>query len=266
MKIRKPTYSGTFYPDNKDELLYIVNKYIKDGQKQFDKILKPKCLISPHAGYIYSGPIAGSGYYQFLHLPQNDYNVFLIGPSHHVYTDQIHISNFDIYQTPLGNVEINKSICNEILNKYDNTKNIEKAEILEHCLETQIPFLQCSLKKFKIIPILYGDINIKILIDIIHNYFLQENNLFIISSDLSHYLPYDIAVKKDKKTVDIITSYDFENIDEIDGCGSLGIQAMMYISYKYKYKMYLLDLRNSGDTAGDKSKVVGYASIAISNN
>ena len=253
--IRSPAVAGTFYPVDPTELNNEIETFIKSA-KDF-KLEDLKGVITPHAGYIYSGPIAGTAYRQLENLTEREYKVFLIGPSHHAYISAS-VGNFAVYQTPLGEVPVDQKICAELL-KQDGFEFTEEAHISEHCLEVQLPFLQNVLKNFQIIPVLCGSIDPKILAETLKPYFGKPDTLFIVSSDLSHYLPYNEARVKDQQSLNIITNLNLVEEEKIDACGATPIKTAMRLSSKIQ----LLDYRNSGDTAGDKSSVVGYAALAI---
>lgn len=233
------TVAGSFYPSDKDILIKKLDGYLA-GAKKTDKDYK--ILIVPHAGLEYSGRTAGFGFKQ---LEGKEYKrVIMIGLSHQVYINQAISSGVDYWETPLGKVEVEKS---------DFLVN-DKAMEAEHSLELELIFLQRVLKNFKIVPILineYADISDKII------KMMDEDTLLLISSDLSHYLSYEECRKTDEKTINSILN----NGEEIDACGKAGIEVAMKIAQKMGIKFEKIFSENSGDTSGDKSKVVGYASI-----
>ena len=209
-----------------------------------------KGLIVPHAGYAYSGIVAGIGY-KLLKENKKE-NIILFGPSHHNYLEGAFGFNKN-WITPLGETKIVSAELPIILNDK------------EHSLEVQLPFLQSiiSNSKLTITPIIYGDISSEELADII-NTEKNEKSILIASSDLSHYLSYDIAKKVDAHTIQLIVNLDFEKFSsEGDACGKIGIGALMILAKKNKWKTILLDYKNSGDTKGDKENVVGYTCIAF---
>jgi len=258
--IRKPAVAGMFYPDNPETLTTEVKGFI-EAANPTKKQLNLKGVIVPHAGYIYSGPIAGTAYrllQEQVH-PEKYQNVFILAPSHHAYIEAS-VGNYESYETPLGQAKVNKEICNQL---EKNIPFIPEAHEREHSLEVQLPFLIESLKDFQIVPILLGEPSLDKMAELLDPYFNDENNLFIVSSDLSHYLPYEQANRTDKKTLEIITSLNIAQEREIDACGQAGIKIMMRLAKNSGYKIDLLDYRNSGDTAGDKTGVVGYGALAI---
>jgi hypothetical protein len=257
--IRKSAVAGSFYPAGQNEIKKTVLKFINDapGKKYADL----KGIIVPHARYIYSGPTAGFAYKQLTDLPDKKWNVFILGPAHYGYTTAS-VGDFDEFETPLGKIPVNKTICGELLKNVD-MEFLPQVHGPEHSLEVQLPFLQMTLKNFEIIPILLGEINPDRISEILNPYFNTGNSLFVISSDLSHYTPYKEAAATDKNSISKIISLATVQENEIDACGSMGIEVAMRLAKNNSCKIELLDYRNSGDTAGQKDSVVGYASLAI---
>ncbi|HPD44616.1 MAG TPA: AmmeMemoRadiSam system protein B [Candidatus Woesebacteria bacterium] len=237
--IRPAAVAGSFYPADKNILAKELDGYLNNAQKTGKDY---RVLIVPHAGLVYSGRTAGYGFKQ---IEDRDFQrVILIGPSHQVYLNEAVTSGADYWETPLGRTAVEKS---------DFTIN-DKAFAQEHSLEVELIFLQRILKNFKIIPILineYTDISDKII------KLMDDNTLLVVSSDLSHYHPYNEAQKLDQKTIESIINQG----KEIDACGRAAIEAAMAIAQKMGIKFEKIYAENSGDTSGDKSQVVGYAAI-----
>lgn len=260
-KIRKPVVAGTFYPGNKEQLKDLINKFL--SQVKFDKneILYPRALIVPHAGYIYSGAIAASGF--ALLKGKNYKKTFLIGPSHHVYLKKASIPQVDYYETPLGLIKLSK-ISKELLNE-QYFEYISQAHTEEHCLEVEIPFLQVVMNETEIIPIIIGQSYINEIAESLIKK-IDNDTFIIVSSDLSHYHPYNDALKLDNQCVKSILNNDFNNIYKQEACGLYPIIILMKIANHFGWKAKLLDIRNSGDTSGSKDNVVGYAAIVFYEN
>lgn len=256
---RKAAVAGTFYPSDEKTLNEAINSYLDNAKKIHLKGVKG--IIVPHAGYIYSGPIAGYGYKLLTQLPDKLYNIFILAPSHFIPIGAS-VGNFENYETPLGLIKVNNKICTELMKNTD-IDFIPDAHVQEHSLEVQLPFLLKTIKRFKIVPILLGNIDPEYISKALDTYFTGPNNIFVVSSDLSHYMPYEEANFKDKKSIQAITGLDIDKEENIDACGNLGIKIIMRLAKKHGYKISLLDYRNSGDTAGDKSGVVGYGALAI---
>ncbi len=257
LEVRRPAVAGAFYPMEQTELSNMINTFFENANVEPIRG-ELKAIISPHAGYIYSGPVAAYGY-KLMQLHNVQKNVILLGPSHYTAFEGLAESGFKQWATPLGIID-----AFSIRNQY-NTSYIHinpQAHIPEHSLEVQIPFLQSINPHVKIDPILTGDIASTAGGEILSGY--EQDYFFIASSDLSHYHVYDEAVRIDKKTIDAIIDLDTDRFEEIgDACGKKGISILMRIAEKKKWKAKLLKYANSGDTAGPKDEVVGYTSIAF---
>lgn len=248
--MRAPVFAGSFYPAKKDELQKQVNDFLNKCKKvNFSGHLK--ALIVPHAGYIYSGIVAGAGY----RLVKDFKKVILLGPSHQAYFTGASLATED-FSTPLGTVKSG----NDNLLKKDLVINLPAAHAKEHSLEVQLPFLQTVLSDFELSAFVLGEVDEEKLAKHLER-FLDEETLLIISSDLSHYLPYLNAKQVDQKTINNILRLNF---NEIEACGEKGIKVLMHLAKSLGWKPFLIDYRNSGDTAGDKEKVVGYTAIGFS--
>ncbi|MGB9681002.1 MAG: AmmeMemoRadiSam system protein B [Minisyncoccia bacterium] len=271
-KIRPAVVSGIFYPENPSLLEKEVKFYL--SQANIDVSLAPRALIVPHAGYPYSGKVAGHAY-KILEN-KNFSEIILIGPSHSFSFFGICFSPSDYFQTPLGQVEnisLKKILKEE---KNQEIKNLlgkiafESEEIHqpEHCLEVQIPFLQVVLKNpFKIMTILVSnftsDKEIESIVFFL-NKILDRNRLLIISTDLSHYYPYQQAISLDQKTISLILENDEENLKRVgEACGLNALILLLKLAQKRKLQAQLLKYLNSGDITKDHKRVVGYASIAF---
>jgi len=253
--LRPPAFAGTFYPADEEELKKLVKKYVSNVPK-INLTGKVKALISPHAGYIYSGPIASYGY--SLLSKQSFKNVILLGPSHQMTFQNIALNNFSFWRTPLDIIPL--SPVSKELQTESFFQLLNEVHAFEHSIEVQLPFLQTVLDKFEVTPLATGRImNHKEIAKTLIKH-IDETTLIIASSDLSHYLPYKKAQTEDKKTTEMILELN-SNISHEQACGADGINILIEIAKQLKWKPKLLDYRNSGDTAGDKTKVVGYTSI-----
>lgn len=256
MRVRVPAVAGSFYPDDPEELKKMVSNFLKEAKPK--KVKNLKALIVPHAGYIYSGPIAAYGY---KILKENQFKkVVCLGPSHYDAFPGAAEDDATDWQTPLGTVKSDKI---SKLTKPNIVGCYPQVHAPEHCLEVQLPFLQMTLgNNFVFYPLLSGAVTPPILADTVEPA-IDDETLLLISSDLSHYHPYEDAVKIDKIANDSIPTLDFAKGELIDACGRVGILAAMHIAKSKGWKGVLLDYRNSGDTAGPKSSVVGYGAYAF---
>lgn len=252
MKIKSPAVAGKFYTDNKEELINQLNKFEK--QNTHDYKIKSRAIIVPHAGYIYSGQLASCG---FQYLDNNVKNIFIIAPPHQVPVGDIALSNFDKWATPLGKIEVNQKINQELIKDFGCRFDDEAFEF-EHSAEVQVPFIQKNFKNVKIIPILAG--NPDKVKQIISHYYEDEENAFVISSDLSHFFPSSEAKKLDLITSDMIETKNVANFNSKQACGVVGILGLLGFAIDKKYSLIRVGLYNSGDTTGDNSSVVGYGS------
>jgi len=269
--IRHAAVAGAFYPGLPKELTAQVRGYL-DCKTSNSNNFFPKGLILPHAGYIYSGTTAGLGYAFWRDaVKQNKTKkpnrIVLLGPTHRVPFSGVALSGVDIFATPLGQVSVDKDMELEI-SSLPNVITLKDAHIYEHCLEVHLPFLQTLFKDeawgdFTFLPLLVGSTEDECVQKVCESFLNYIDVMFIISSDLSHYLPYDVAGKIDKATTDAILSLDGKLIDSDEACGAKPIRGFLKMAKKANWESKLIDLRNSGDTAGDKKQVVGYGAYAF---
>jgi len=262
--IRPAAVSGQFYPSDPEELQNDIKNYFREARPAV-KIKNVRALIAPHAGYIYSGPVAA---YDYQELAGRDIKrVILIGNSHRAYFPGWAVDDHATWQTPLGEIKIDAEGAGKIIgadpaNIYFNGE----PHRAEHALEVQLPFLQTVLKNdFKIIPILFGNSGgdgYKILAAALEQN-LRDDDLIVASSDMSHYLGYREAAAIDKTTLKEIMAKKMPGGDNVL-CGIDAVKTLVQISLDLNWQVDLLKYANSGDTAGDKTAVVGYGSIIFS--
>ncbi len=260
---RLPAVSGTFYPDTKEKLLWMLSDFF--GASKNKDIKNIKAIITPHAGYVYSGQIAANAYKQIEDY-SNIERIIIIGPSHNEYLTGFGLSRADEWQTPLENVEIDKEI-NDKLSSYDEFSFNDNALSEEHSLEVQIPFLQNILKTpWKLTPIIAGSVsdeNIKIAASHLAE-IIDDKTLIVISTDLSHYNDKGTAKKLDQKCIDSINNLSFD--PECEACGEIGIKLLLEIAKQKNWKSEIIKYGDSGDITGDNSSVVGYVSAIFMKN
>jgi AmmeMemoRadiSam system protein B len=248
--------AGAFYPADRDVLGDEVKRLLAAAAQH--ELRGLRALISPHAGYRYSGPTAAIGYKPLL--TQHFEHVVLLGPSHRVAFEGVALPDADAFLTPLGAVEIDVRARAQLLStpfRVDATPHAR-----EHSLEVQLPFLQLTLGRFSILPLVLGDADPAVVARRVAA-LVDESTLVIASSDLSHYYDYPTAEALDQVTVQAILALDIHRMQSREACGRTPILALMHLARARHWKPILLDRRNSGDTAGDRSRVVGYASIAF---
>ncbi len=254
--VLKPAVAGSFYPEDPGQLRSMIQSYLSEAKVPV--ITKPRGLVVPHAGYVYSGPVAAYG---FRALQGRKYDtVIVIGPSHHLLFNGAVVPNATHYRTPLGDVKISEKAMRMVDRKTVSQSNEPFGP--EHSVEVEIPFLQSVLGDFEIIPVLAGRADprdlARALIPLI-----DENTLVVASSDLSHYYRYEKAVSLDSNCTQGIPELDFRKMEKCEACGRIPVLTLMYIAREMGWKGILLDYRNSGDTAGREDSVVGYASVAF---
>jgi AmmeMemoRadiSam system protein B/AmmeMemoRadiSam system protein A len=254
--IRPPAVAGQFYPNDPEKLRKTIKTLLKDASG-VDIKETIRGLVSPHAGYIYSGVVAAAGYRQ---IAPSTRTVILLGPSHRFSLKGPSIPSVTAYQTPLGDVRLAQLAFK--LRKLPIFESVPEAHKMEHSLEVQLPFLQVMLKAFEIVPILINSGDPKALAAVLAPH-IDNDTLIVASTDLSHYYPYERAVSLDRICTSAITNAEFSSMPLCEACGKQAVMTLMYIAEIKNWDAKLIDYKNSGDTAGDKDNVVGYASIAF---
>jgi AmmeMemoRadiSam system protein B len=255
--IRKPAVAGMFYPKNPQELQNTILNMLANAKA--DQPV-PKAIIAPHAGYIYSGQTAAKAYACLSQSANKIRRVILLGPSHRYPFQGIAASGADFFATPLGQIKIDQDAIAKI-SSLPQVSISDEAHAQEHSLEVQLPFLQILLKNFTLIPLVVAASTADQVADVLDKLYNGNETIIIISSDLSHYHDYQTAQQMDKQTVQAILDLNLAAIKEDNACGRIPIKGLMQIAGQKKLTPKLIDLCNSGDTAGHKDKVVGYAAI-----
>lgn len=258
--IRTAAVAGSFYPADTNELSTSVQAYL-DNIDTEKTPHRPVAIIVPHAGYIYSGPIAASGYAQLLPYAEQITRVVLLGPSHRVPLLGIASSSYDYFQTPLGDIPLDREGISK-LSHLSFVQENDAAHQQEHSLEVQLPFLQKILPDFKLLPLVIGQIDDQQVSEVIEALWNESeadhNTLFLISSDLSHFLNYEQAKQCDLAVCQAIEEFKPQAINYEQACGRSAIAGILLSAKKHHLEVKTLDLRNSGDTAGSRDRVVGY--------
>ena len=268
--IRRSTASGSFYPADPETLRKQIDGFMESAEPL--DLHNIKAIISPHAGYIYSGQIAA---YSFKQVAGTKYDsIVIIAPSHAEYFDYASVYHGDAYETPLGTVKIDKNRANALAESSPLVQQSSYGHRDEHSLEVQLPFIQTVFgKDMSIVPVVIGNQsreNIEELGSIAGELFSDDNILIIASTDLSHYHPYDTASKLDEKVSRLIGSFDTGGLMEefisnkAEMCGGGPVLAAMMISAAMGAdSSKIIKYANSGDVSGDRSAVVGYLSAAF---
>jgi AmmeMemoRadiSam system protein B len=262
-QIRQPAVAGMFYPADKQSLQDDVQQYLQQSnQAHIDPTIIPKGIIVPHAGYIYSGAIAASAYKLILPLKDKINRVVLLGPSHRVAFSGLAVPESDVFNTPLGTIPVDQEAI-KLLASLTQVTTSEQAHQEEHSLEVQLPFLQEILADFTLVPLVVGDCERHDVAEVINALYGDEHTLIVISTDLSHFHSYNEAQGIDQATSDAIVNLKPDLIDYKDACGCNGLKGLLTVATEKNLSVELLDLKNSGDTAGDKNRVVGYGAYVF---
>lgn len=257
--VRPPAVAGLFYPGEREELARTVAQLI--GSTGASPRAVPKALIAPHAGYIYSGPIAANAYALLAPARTLIKRVVLLGPTHRVAVRGLALPGATQFATPLGTVELDREAV-ALLRTIPHVVVSDAAHALEHSLEVQLPFLQTVLADFKLVPLAVGDVAAQHVAAVLDAVWGGPETLIVVSSDLSHYLNYREAQRADRTTCDAILALHTDIAHE-QACGATPVCGLTLAVQRRGLKPELIDLRNSGDTAGDRSRVVGYAAFAF---
>jgi len=260
--VRQPAVAGAFYPGQGQALASTVASLLAAARTQADsQPTAPKALIVPHAGYIYSGATAALAYAQLATLRSVIRRVVLLGPVHRVPVRGLALPGAAAFATPLGEVEVDQAAV-AALAPLPQVVVSPAAHALEHSLEVQLPFLQSVLDDFKLLPLAVGDATPAEVAQVLETLWGGPETLIVISSDLSHFLPYRAAQNIDEETVQHILKLQGPLTHE-QACGGTPINGLLLAARHHHLQARLLELCNSGDTAGDKQRVVGYTSIAF---
>lgn len=262
--VRPAAVAGTFYPGTPAVLGAAVRGYLAEvGPSPETDTPLPKALIVPHAGYVYSGPVAAPAYRRIAAGRDTIRRVVLLGPVHRVPIRGLALPAAQAFATPLGTVAIDTDAAARAL-ELPQVQTNEAAHALEHSLEVQLPFLQTVLGDFRIVPLAVGDATAEEVAAVIDCLWGGPETLIVVSSDLSHYHPYAAARQLDRDTAAAILALA-SSLDHEQACGATPINGFALCARRRNLFPELIDLRNSGDTAGDKMRVVGYAAFAFTN-
>jgi AmmeMemoRadiSam system protein B len=254
--------AGTFYPAEPEALKTQLDGFLREAAESFTgrPAVAPKALIVPHAGYIYSGPIAASAYVRLLPWRGLIKRVILLGPCHRIPLEGLATSSADFFSTPLGNVPLDRKLVGRLLS-LPQVVELDEAHQREHSLEVQLPFLQTVLDGFSLVPLVFGQTCAKAIGEVWEHVWGDDTTLIVVSSDLSHYHNYLEACEMDRRAAQAIERCAPGDLRHDQACGQLAIQALLLAAKRHDLSPLLLDLRNSGDTAGSKDRVVGYGSF-----
>jgi MEMO1 family protein len=259
--IRPAAVAGSFYPGDAAALAAEVAAYLAEAATGAGPARAPKAIIAPHAGYMYSGAIAASIYKRLAPLRGIVRRVVLAGPGHRVYVAGAAVPAAQGFASPLGTVSLDLEAI-AALRKLPFVEVSDRAHALEHSLEVHLPFLQSVLGDFKLVPVVVGDASPEQMALLFDTLWGGAETLIVVSSDLSHYLPYDSACGRDRDTARAILGLEAGLVPE-EACGAAPINGLLQAARQHGLTAEMVDLRNSGDTAGGRDRVVGYGAFAF---
>lgn len=255
--IRQPAVAGSFYPGATRALGDTVLRLL-DAEPAYEGA-PPKALIVPHAGYVYSGPTAAAGYARLRPYRDRYRRVVLLGPCHRVPVRGLAASDAEAFRTPLGDVPVDTAAVASL-----GLPAVPAAHRDEHSLEVHLPFLQVVLASFTLVPLIVGDAPDTQVADVLERLWDGPETLIVVSSDLSHDLAYAAACARDARTCDAIKAFANDRIGRDDACGATPVRGLLVTARRLGLRVTTVDLRNSGDTAGDRRRVVGYGAWTFS--
>jgi len=259
-RVRPAACAGRFYPAESDILRRMVQDFLKSARPSDGP--PPKAIIAPHAGYLYSGPIAGTAYAALRGDRDVIRRIVLLGPSHYVPLHGLATSSADAFATPLGDVPLDRAAVQQAESQ-PHVALSDGTHAPEHCLEVQLPFLQLVLGNFALVPLLVGDTTPEEVARVLATFWGGPETRIVVSSDLSHYHGYHAAMALDAATARAIELLRTEEVEDDGACGCRPIRGLLHQARQLGLKARTLDLRNSGDTAGPRDQVVGYGAFAF---
>jgi len=260
-RVRPPAVAGLFYPADPATLDAEVAAMLATARQAHHDTVPPKALIVPHAGYVYSGPVAASAYARLEAARTRIRRVVLLGPVHRVPVRGLALPDVEAFDTPLGRVPLDAAAVAQ-LRALPQVVVSDAAHAAEHSLEVHLPFLQKVLDAFTLVPLAVGEATSAQVREVLDAVWGGEETLVVVSSDLSHYLPYDEARKIDAETAGMILTLRTD-VDHRHACGGTPVNGLMEAARARGLQVQLVDLRNSGDTAGTRDRVVGYGSFVV---
>ncbi|NNG12618.1 MAG: AmmeMemoRadiSam system protein B [Halobacteria archaeon] len=256
---RQPAVAGSFYPADPQELRNMLESYLQAAPAD---TTAPRAMIAPHAGYVFSGPVAASGYARLLRSGHHYRRIVLLGPAHRVAFRGLATTSASAFATPLGDVAVDREAIASIT-RLPQVHELDEAHRLEHSLEVHLPFLQLTLKDFSVVPLVVGDASAEEVCEVIEALWTGPDTLVIVSSDLSHYHDYETATRLDSATTRQIEQLDYQGLAYDQACGRNPVSGLLLFAQHHGLSATTIDLRNSGDTAGPRDQVVGYGTYVF---
>ncbi len=255
---RPAALAGSFYPASAHALDRMVDEFLSEARP--GRTDDPQAVIAPHAGYMYSGPIAGSSFRSWVQASAKISRIILIGPSHYVYFDGLALPSHAQFTTPFGDVPVDMEAVKKLC-ELPQVQVFDPAHEQEHCLEVELPFLQRTLRDFQIVPLVVGETSDEEICEVLDLLWGGTETRFVISSDLSHYHGYEAARRLDRATADHIMAKRGSQLSGNHACGYRAIRGLLTAAEAHGLTAEAVDLRNSGDTAGPRDRVVGYGAF-----
>lgn len=255
---RPAAVAGSFYPASAHALDRMVAEFL--SKARIGHGAQPKAIIAPHAGYVYSGPIAGSAFRPWVEEAETIRRIVLIGPTHYVYFEGLALPSDTKFATPFGEVEVDLDAVKK-LDELPQVRVFDPAHAQEHSLEVELPFLQRALKDFQIVPLVAGEASDEEIGEVLDRLWGGPETRIVVSSDLSHFHAYEAAKRLDRTTADHIEANTGGKLTGNHACGYRAIRGFLQAAKSRELKAETTDLRNSGDTAGSRDRVVGYGAF-----
>lgn len=261
MSTRPAAVAGVFYPADPVRLARLVDSEIADVDVTPGEAA-PVAIVAPHAGYRYSGPVAASAYRRIVPLRSVVRRVVLFGPAHRAYVRGFAVPSADMFETPLGPVEVDRETVDRLATLPAVSMD-DFAHADEHSLEVHLPFLQRVLDDFGLVPVLVGDASDDEVAAVLDAAWADPETLVVVSTDLSHYLDYRSACTRDRRTAEAVCALEGASVGDRDACGAHPLRGLLRVARERGLGVALVDLRNSGDTAGPHDRVVGYGAFVL---
>jgi hypothetical protein len=257
--IRPPAVAGMFYPAEAQTLRRQIQLYLDDADPP--DLAPVRAIIAPHAGYTYSGPVAGFAYKLLKAQNWEPHRILIMGPSHRAWFPGVAIADVDGFRTPLGVQPVDRAYAHRLSGKSRLFSAITSPHTPEHCLEVQVPFIQTIFPDTPIVPMLFGEVNPEEVAKVLDAE-IDDHTFIIVSSDLSHYHDNRTAHAIDGRLLNAVLNQDKPGVVTGEACGQAPILSLMTLAERHNWRPHLLDYRTSGDITGSHSQVVGYAAIA----
>jgi AmmeMemoRadiSam system protein B len=262
LQVRPPAVAGSFYPRDSRDLLAAVRHWLLPDARVAPNAAAPKAIIAPHAGYEYSGAVAGRAYALLEPGRSTITRVVLAGPSHRVAFSGLAVPSQTHFSTPLGAIAVDRAAMTAIL-ALPQVQVLDKPHAHEHSLEVHLPFLQVSLAHFRLVPLLTGEASPADVGEVFERLWGGPDTLIVVSTDLSHYHDYDTARRMDAATSAAIEALRGDEIGDEDACGSVPLRGLLAVARRRGLGVLTVDVRNSGDAGGPHDQVVGYGAYAF---